>query len=1230
MPRTCGCADGYCRPSSAELTRREFLRSLGVGAVALWGGSLAARAAAPAPVGVVPSGRSYSRYPLTSPRVYEGVNLGAVAMPIGGIGTGTIWLDGQGRLRVWQIHNNYSEPRIPCSFLGMRVKAGADAPQVRVLQTEPEDGFAACRSLAFEGGYPVARLRFDTGTPVSVTVEAFNPLIPTDTDNSSLPCAIFRVTAKNEGTAPAEVTLLSTLQNAVGLDGNVGIDGVSSDYYGSNRNRIVRADGLTAISMTVPAEPPAPGFLRARTATGRAGSKPILYIERLASPEETATAGMQAVNQIEALASLSAQDAVIVAAGAATGFFTSLERVQDLVKGMDSLEVFEDFEKPSYEGWTVQGEGFGPGPSHGTEAGQQAVSGFLGGGLVNTFRPGDSPKGRMLSKPFTIHRRYIGFLVGGGQHPDETCINLLVDGKVVRTSTGRNQELLLPESWDVGEFQGKEARIEIVDQNSGGWGHVNIDEIVMSDIEPDRLLRLLVPLGGIAPMLALKYTSVATADAGGAEAVAVEGAWPGADALPAWHVGEYVKLEDLRTAGLTVLATTASGDPLIVRVPFGGAALFISLATRTPWDWVRELVVSGAALPRDATLETTQSGWGSMALATTGARAGADPRWTDSGALATVLRDSGTVSGPRSSGPSETGRTYNGALAVPFTLAPGEERAVPFVIAWHFPNAERMGHEGNYYCEQFPDALAAARYVVANLDGLTDRTLAYHRTVYQSNLPEEFIDAVTSQSVIVRGPTCWRDASGYFGGWEGCYACCPLNCTHVWNYAQSHARLFPEIGRNMRVSNFVTWLHPDGETSHREYPGVGAFADGHCACIEAALREHQLSPDDEFLRQVYPGVKRAMEWFIGRYDAKEEGATRTQQWNTYDTAVSGLNTFIGSQYLSALESAATLADAAGDDFSARRWRELRRKGSEFQDSQLWGGSYYIQIPETPPASDYNNGCHSDQLLGQWWAHMNGLGYLYPSARVKRACESIYEHNYKPDFAGLEQTPRRYIDDGDGGLYMCTWPGGDRPDPYTLYSVEVWTGVEYSTAGLLIYEGLIDEARAIVKTARARYDGRPRKDLNSGGGVCGMGNPYQELECGKFYARAMSAGGLLVASQGLVLDCPAGVLGFKPNWQPEDHRSFFTVADGWGLFCQERQSPERQVERIELRYGKARLRELVFQAPDGKQPTSVEVWLKGRKVDATFETADDGEIRIAVRSDLDLSEGDTLEVAINLA
>jgi hypothetical protein len=205
--------------------------------------------------------------------------------------------------------------------------------------------------------------------------------------------------------------------------------------------------------------------------------------------------------------------------------------------------------------------------------------------------------------------------------------------------------------------------------------------------------------------------------------------------------------------------------------------------------------------------------------------------------------------------------------------------------------------------------------------------------------------------------------------------------------------------------------------------------------------------------------------------------------------------------------------------------------------------------------------------------------------------------------------------------ICTWPHGGRPDSFLLYSDEVWTGIEYAAAGAMLYEGLVEDARRIVRMARSRYDGRRRNGLDSGPG----GNPYNELECGKFYARAMSSWSLLLACQGLVLESPKGILGFKPNWQPEDHRSFFTAAEGWGLFVQ-KQSPGEQTERIEVRHGRLRLRELVFALPaPGAMAATAVVTLAGRPLAATLRQKG-SEITLALEAEAVVAEGSALEVA----
>lgn len=143
--------------------------------------------------------------------------------------------------------------------------------------------------------------------------------------------------------------------------------------------------------------------------------------------------------------------------------------------------LIADFETATYGDWKVEGEAFGPGPVEGAYPGQNKVGGFEGDRLANSYFKGDRTIGKLISPEFTIERKYINFLIGGGGFKDETCMRLLVDGKEVRQSTGSNLETLLQAHWDVTPFEGKKALIEIVDDRTEYWGHVNVDQIVQSD-----------------------------------------------------------------------------------------------------------------------------------------------------------------------------------------------------------------------------------------------------------------------------------------------------------------------------------------------------------------------------------------------------------------------------------------------------------------------------------------------------------------------------------------------------------------------------------------------------------------------------------------------------------------------------------------------------------------------------------------------------------------------------
>jgi sucrose-6-phosphate hydrolase SacC (GH32 family) len=148
--------------------------------------------------------------------------------------------------------------------------------------------------------------------------------------------------------------------------------------------------------------------------------------------------------------------------------------------------MIEDFEGTNYGDWKVTGDAFGAAPAHGTLPHQMAVDGFLGDGFASSYHGGDGSIGTLTSPSFKVARKYIHFLIGGGGFAGKTCMNLLCDGKVVRTATGLNtqpggSEHLDWQGWDVQALEGKSVVLEIVDQATGGWGHISIDQIVQTD-----------------------------------------------------------------------------------------------------------------------------------------------------------------------------------------------------------------------------------------------------------------------------------------------------------------------------------------------------------------------------------------------------------------------------------------------------------------------------------------------------------------------------------------------------------------------------------------------------------------------------------------------------------------------------------------------------------------------------------------------------------------------------
>ena len=321
----------------------------------------------------------------------------------------------------------------------------------------------------------------------------------------------------------------------------------------------------------------------------------------------------------------------------------------------------------------------------------------------------------------------------------------------------------------------------------------------------------------------------------------------------------------------------------------------------------------------------------------------------------------GALSGTEK-GPSPPGSTWNGALSATRTLNPGELWTLTFIIAWFFPNRYVSGNQSglgvgdssdqkieNMYSNWFSGALDVASYGARNYRRLVSETERFVQTFYSSSVPEPVLASVSSNMATIRTPTCFWTKDGMFYGFEGCCGestshykmsgCCPLNCTHVWNYEQTLARLFPSLERSMRAVDFNYQLGRDGRIPHREVlplhldrwhdgnPRSHLYAaDGQCGSILKFYREVRNGGGMELLRSMWEKVKLAMQYTINRWDPDRDGILDGPQWNTYDCYLHGYNTITTSLYPAALRAAETVATIMGDSPFAALCRRLYRKG----------------------------------------------------------------------------------------------------------------------------------------------------------------------------------------------------------------------------------------------------------------------------------------------------------------
>jgi len=569
---------------------------------------------------------------------------------------------------------------------------------------------------------------------------------------------------------------------------------------------------------------------------------------------------------------------------------------------------------------------------------------------------------------------------------------------------------------------------------------------------------------------------------------------------------------------------------------------------------------------------------------------------------------------PISSGDPSPGAS----LFVPFHLEPGASKTIVLQLAWYVGRTNlRAGKDPAgaaptdprtaptyrpWYSGRFADVGEVADYWKNQYEELRRKSKRFSDCFYGSTLPPEVIEAVAANLTILKSPTVLRQSDGRLWAWEGCSdssGCCAGSCTHVWNYAQAIPHLFSALERTLRETEFGPSQNDEGHQQFRSALPIRildhdfyAAADGQLGGIMKVHREWRISGDTDWLRALWPKVKRSLNYCIDTWDPRHKGVVEEPHHNTYDIEFWGADGMCTSFYLGALQAAVAMAKALGDDVPI--YAELLAKGKQLAETELYDGEYFIQridwknlraqnplenksmvgsysseavalFEKEGPKYQYGTGCLADGVLGSWLALVCGVESALDREKVASHLKAVHRYNLKRDLSA-HANPQRpsYACGKEGGLLLCTWPkGGSLSLPF-VYSNEVWTGIEYQVASHLMAMGMVTQGLEIVRTCRGRYDGRVR-------------NPFNEYECGHWYARAMSSYALLQGLSGARYDAVEKVLYLNPSIKG-DFRSFLAAATGYGTVGVKGGQPF-----FEPAAGKIEIREIRYQPKGSVTP-----------------------------------------------
>lgn len=548
------------------------------------------------------------------------------------------------------------------------------------------------------------------------------------------------------------------------------------------------------------------------------------------------------------------------------------------------------------------------------------------------------------------------------------------------------------------------------------------------------------------------------------------------------------------------------------------------------------------------------------------------------------------------------------SLYVPFRLDAGKEKTIRLKMAWYTPDSaqtygdkgKRKEHcepasgccnspsdigldkydkdfNGKYYKPWYSSRFSNIQELIAfwseRYPDLRQKSLLFKEAFHASTLPPEVMEAVASNLTILKSPTVMRQYDGRLWSFEGCgdtWGCCHGSCTHVWNYAQAIPHLFPALERSLRNTEFCESQNEEGHQNFRSnlpiQPATHDFhaaADGQLGGIMKVYRDWRISGNTDWLKKIYPMVKTSMDYCIRTWDPREKGMIEEPHHNTYDIEFWGPDGMHCSFYIGALNAISEMGEFLGYDVS--RYRHLAELGRNNIETVLYDGEYFIQkiqfkglnakdptteksyggeysdearelLEKEGPKYQYGKGCLSDGVLGAWMARMCGLHDPMDRLKITSHLLAVHKYNLKENLSE-HANPQRpsYALGSEGGLLLCSWPKGGKLSLPFVYSDEVWTGIEHQVASHLMMMGHVKEGLEIVRASRNRYDGKVR-------------NPFNEYECGHWYARALSSYGYLQALTGVRYDAVEKKL--YVDSKIGDFTCFLSAETGFGTVSQQ--------------------------------------------------------------------------------